>query len=164
MSREELVQKFGELIWLRLTLGQLNTPTTAEMDRKDADKIAISIAPEIERLLAAEREPMKCGHPKACLVPIEGTIGILYANPEPNEQCSVCIQLEAERERVREMCVGELERSAKDCFAIADGTDGDGREAWRRVAAQYQASANDIRQLDLTKDLAPSSTEEKENG
>ena len=29
---------------------------------------AAMLAPEIERLLADERKPMECGHPRACLV------------------------------------------------------------------------------------------------
>lgn len=52
MSREilssETVERFAELIWTSLTVG-----------RSDADKIAATIAPEIERLLAQEREKVR---------------------------------------------------------------------------------------------------------
>ena len=60
-----------------------------------------TLAREIERFLAAEREPMECGHPKACLV--EREITNIEKNEGPlddTEYCSAC----AERERVREMC------------------------------------------------------------
>lgn len=51
---------------------------------------------EIERLLAQEREPMECGHPKACLVDwcekMEGPAHTAY--------CSACVEREKAREIV----------------------------------------------------------------
>ena len=114
MSREELVQKFGELIWTRVIL-----------DREDADKVAELIAPEVERLLAAERE------------------------------------------RVRRMCCRVM------CFRCAEGNKPfDNGTTWlhlleKKVSSTTKESWNEdceaaaIRQLDLTKDLAPSREEEE---
>ncbi len=94
---------------------------------------AAMLAPEIERLLAEERKPMECGHPKACLSPI--TVEYRDGTLEDAQECSFCVQLKVEREKVRELCL---------------------KAAWGTRGADA------IRQLDLTKDLAPS-MEEKQN-
>ena len=102
------------------------------------------------------REPMECGHPKACFVEEEG-----YESGGPQgwvvtqaQGCSAC----AEREKVRELCA-----------VVCD--DMDGWRAWVGIpgftgapteadaAAGYLADK--IRQLDLTTSLAPSTEEGK---
>ena len=106
---------------------------------KDAIK---DITQEIERLLADEREPIECGHPKACLA----WRNVIATQGEPGEvcgqrYCSAC----AERERVREMCVKELAVLRDQWDALTSGElDNDGVAACR-------SGIELIRQLDLTK-------------
>ena len=98
----------------------------------------------IEHLLADEREPMECGHPKACLVQRE--ISNIEKNEGPlndTEYCSACV----EWERVREMCAEEAQSR---CLRVMDGDSPCKR-------CRQCASVVAIRQLDLT---VPSSTEE----
>ena len=95
-------------------------------------------AEEIERLLAQERESMECGHPRACWVELkaEAPDGSMQGYAA---ECSAC----AEREKVREMCA---------------------KAAWNFMTGGWMCDAEDvadeIRQLDLTKELAGSSAEE----
>ena len=99
--------------------------------------------PIVKRLLADERKPMECRHPKACLVQRE--ISNIEKNEGPlndTEYCSVC----AERERVREMCA-----------VLAGKTLVEELTPQKIVRIVMEA----IRQLDLTKDLAPN-TEERQ--
>ena len=169
MSREELVQKFGELIWTRVIL-----------DREDADKVAELIAPEIERLLADEREkaaqfewnlahePAKCGHARANWKDPQ------WGTPEykGHEKCEACQAIAAERERVREMCAVEILKRAgelRDLLKTIEESCGPGdvdaeteRLRMENRAEELELVAAGIRQLNLTKDLAPST--EKVNG
>ncbi|KKL14090.1 hypothetical protein LCGC14_2519240 [marine sediment metagenome] len=94
------------------------------------------LAPEIERLLADEREPMECGHPRACWVELkaEAPDGSMQGYAA---ECSAC----AEREKVREMCAAYVEGWINHQFK------------WRDAAPLL---ADEIRQLDLT---APSTEE-----
>lgn len=94
----------------------------------------------IERLLADEREPMKCGHPKACMVPEHFFIAMKPCNKPYDvyvceicgqnmhkhtdgggtawimkEYCSAC----AEQEKVRETCAEWMEHSVdRGCIGI----------------------------------------------
>lgn len=102
-------------------------------------ELSRELCAEIERLLADEREPMKCGHPKAC-----------FKKGPPKEvsslpgYCLACV----ERERVREMCAEWMEHSIdRGCI----GTVG-----------ECSCGLEGFLQLDLTKELAPSSREEQE--
>ncbi len=105
------------------------------------EEVAKFVAPIIERLLADERKPMKCEHPKACWIQEDSSDpdkrGVFYEKG----WCSAC----AEREKVREMFSAALRK-------IEGGDDG-----WNFALARAEKI---IRQLDLTKDLAASSTEE----
>ena len=71
---------------------------------------AAMLEPVIERLLAAERAPMECGHPKACWMPqMISCPGPIPHEPEEfceccESRCLACAQLKAEREKAREMC------------------------------------------------------------
>ena len=112
-------------------------------------RVAEGVAPHVERLLADEREPMECGHPKACLVQRE--ISNIEKNEGPlndTEYCSACV----ERERVRERCAGEVVKTW--CKF---------RDAKRKPMVRDLLSNLEqvILQLDLTKDLAPSREEGK---
>ncbi|KKL84918.1 hypothetical protein LCGC14_1959970, partial [marine sediment metagenome] len=121
-------------------------------------------------LLADERKPMECGHPKACWVQPEpereeifhevthdmamdaGDMSLegqpmpetIWHEKEP--YCSAC----AEREKVREMCAKYLEKQAAECADFADKETGEVRAAWNRGESWYEDSADAIRQLDLT--------------
>ena len=96
----------------------------------------------IKRLLAAERKPMECGHPKACYFAFEHVDEGTGEHLGTEEGCSACV----ERERVREMCVRRL------------GEMGGGYNTWQQVIVEAQEV---LRQLDLTKSLAPSTEEGK---
>ncbi|KKK85045.1 hypothetical protein LCGC14_2777210, partial [marine sediment metagenome] len=106
-------------------------------------RVAEGVAPHVVRLLADEREPMECGHPRACWVELkaEAPDGSMQGYAA---ECSAC----AGREKVREMCALVAE---EECDKVP-GPDSD----WPSRIGDA------IRQLDLTKELAPSSTEEKE--
>ena len=146
MSRDEitkaLVEELKRLTWLT------DTP----------QPIAENLVPIVERLLADEREPMKCGHPRACLVsglnkPIEPI------ELDSSTRCSAC----AERERVREVlnwALGELQgRGYSEATPKhACGYTGNPEGAYCEFCDMW-VKAQEL--LDLT---APSSTEEKGNG
>ena len=89
-------------------------------------ELAVISAKEIERLLAAERKLMKCGHPKMCLV----DWGDKMEGPAHTAYCSFCSELK----KVREKCA-----KAAWNFMVAPG--------------MYDEDdvADEIRQLDLTK-------------
>ena len=98
-----------------------------------------------------ERKPMECGHPRACLV--EREVTNIEKNEGPlndTEHCSAC----AEREGVREMCAKHVEAAGCHCPHSSIWSS----EKWdRRHSTTCQVTlAFEIRQLDLTKDLAPS--------
>ena len=104
-------------------------------------RVAEGVAPHVKRLLADERKPMECGHPKACIEYVP------EAFSEPGGTalvigCSAC----AEREKVKKLCA-----NAAWNFMVGGG--------------MYDEDdvADEIRGLDLTKDLAPSTEEEKGN-
>ncbi len=114
----------------------------------------------IERLLAAERKPMECGHPRACLSPI--TVEYRDGTLEDAQECSFCVQLKAEREKVRETCANvSMIAAALYCGVpkrVRHAIEAEGyvQEHWESVFASIVADK--IRQLGLT---APSSTEEE---
>ncbi|KKK56246.1 hypothetical protein LCGC14_3066440, partial [marine sediment metagenome] len=123
------------------------------------------VATHVERLLAQERELMECKHPKSCwvdegdcLIRVDEGSPPLYSPSmrRPRKYCSTC----AEREKVREMCAQHFEKEALECANFADKETGESRAAWNREETRYEDCAWVIRQLDLTKDLAPSSREE----
>jgi len=108
------------------------------------------ITQEIERLLAAEREPMECGHPKACWH--EATL------PTTLSVCKWCLSLNLlekvyqhagsiEREKVREMCA----EVAKD---FCDESVPESPVSVQYLTDKYGTleAEQAIRQLDLTKD------------
>ena len=124
-------------------------------NQKDINRHAFDdVFPYFERLLAAECQEAydemerveECGH--------------VFANIQPNG-CLVCRLLADERERVREMCIHAL-------VFMRDEAEVKYAEAGAITSASYEhgaaagliAAIAEIRQLDLTKDLAPSSTEE----
>jgi hypothetical protein len=113
---------------------------------------------EVECLLAQEREPMECGHPRACFIglaphePCDRIGGCLHDLNPPMEKCkcdnhgycSVC----AEREKVREKYDQELIRLAERLHDIGE----------LEIGKTVESVADGLR--DLTKDLAASSREE----
>jgi len=142
---------------------------TGDMHMSYRDLAAIS-AKEIERLLAAEREPMECGHPKACLVPEHFFEAMKPCNKPYDvyvceicgqnmhkhtdgggtawimkEYCSAC----DEREKVRGMCVEFLERYHG---SLHEHQSVDAPLERSIVYESPKDVANKIRQLDLTKD------------
>ena len=98
--------------------------------------------------LADERKPMECGHPRACWVELkaEAPDGSMQGYAA---ECSAC----AERERVRERCA-----SAAIGVSMAPSE----MPNDRLMLAQdvRRRCVETIRQLDLTKDLAPSTEED----
>ncbi|KKL61143.1 hypothetical protein LCGC14_2198250 [marine sediment metagenome] len=111
---------------------------------------------EIERLLADERQPMECGHPRACLKLTDEEEKLLLgyqAAPcsgaetshelrQKWQKCSAC----AERERVREMCAAV----AKD---FCDESEPGNSVSVKYLEDKYGTldALQAIRQLDLTK-------------
>jgi len=122
--------------------------------QKDINRHAFDdVLPYFERLLAAEREPMECGHPRACLAG-NGRGGI-------NFEVLVCTAC-AEREKVREMALREVS-AAMDAIIRLKEVAQDGRvsvpdttpkERVRQLHCALnwlQTVIEPIRQLKLTK-------------
>ena len=136
MKREELANKFCEL----------TCPNPEDHNKKPhpCEYVALTV----ERLLAQEREPTECGHPKSCLSPI--TVEYRDGTVEDAQECSFCVQLKSEREKVREMCAHYLEVEADRDTIVEDELKPLGQTILKTAALH-------LRLLDLT---APSSTEE----
>ena len=109
------------------------------------------------------RELLSCGHPKACLVDVTPANSRIFRGDGVEERfvkCSACV----EREKVREMCAKNLERNAEHLEMLTRTEDNQEVgptliQGWKDNAHSLRLQADAIRQLDLTKDLAPSSTE-----
>ena len=145
MSRE-ITQRFCDFVWMKVVRDALS--------RGDADKI---VGTEIERLLAQEREPMECRHPKICLSPI--TVEYRDGTLEDAEECSFCVQIKAEREKGREILswtLGELQGRGYSEIKPkhACGYTGNPEAAYCEFCDMWVKAQE---YLDLT---APSSTEE----
>ncbi len=152
MSRE-IVKSFCDFVWMKVVRDAAN--------RDEVDKI---VGTEIERLLADEREPMECEHPKACWksaqpATFETVDDLRDDKPITQEiapHCSAC----AERERVREMCAGAA------CCLCEEGIplhkDGLHHRSEDGSPTFTVCGSIKIRELDLTK--LDESGEEKVNG
>ncbi len=132
-----------------------------EAIRQTAERVATFI----ERLLADERAHGRQeanGDWLSCLIGRAGdtSYGEL-AGPILNVSDTLTRFIEAEREKVREMCIEAAElvsgQAHDECLRAVLNTRIDRLDGETRGA---QRVANAIRQLDLTKDLAASSTEE----
>ncbi|KKK56918.1 hypothetical protein LCGC14_3059710 [marine sediment metagenome] len=119
---------------------------------------------EIERLLADEREPMECGHPRAYLKLTNEEERLLL-----DYQAAPCSGAETSHELRQkwQKCSACAERDKARVLAemIQEGYDEDDEEDSRPAISFWERihkKANEvIRQLDLTKDLAPSTEEGK---
>ena len=106
------------------------------------------------------RELLSCGHPRACLV--EREVTNIEKNEGPlndTEHCSACV----ERERVRNMCIARLERGKVHIHPVLEGLDGS-ETTQRDMEKAVRDCVKLLRQLDLTKDLAPSTEEHGKPG
>ncbi len=161
--------------WLSCLIGRAGDTSYGEL----AGPI-LNVSDTLTRFIEAERKPMECGHPRACLVP-----GHFFRAMKPcnkpydvyvceicgqqmhshtdgggtawimKEYCSTC----AERERVREMCCQAFCSYCKeDNKNLFTGVDGFlmHRIKYEGTDVSDVCAAAPIRQLDLTKDLAPS--------
>jgi hypothetical protein len=151
--------------------------------QKDINRHAFdAVLPYFERLLAAEREPMGCGHPKACLVPEHFFVAMKPCNkPYDVYVCEICGQNMHKHTDgggtawiMKEYCSACAEREkVRVKFELAllprkDEADVKYAEASAVVRADYEHGRSDglaiavevIRQLDLTQGLAANSAEE----
>ena len=130
-------------------------------DRAFFEKALTRSYQDIEKAATeARREEMECGHPKACLVQRE--ISNIEKNEGPlndTEYCSAC----AERERVVEKLMPFTSHKSP-CLWDTPPTQWYEKDIHWQLRKECSCGLQEaIRQLDLIKDLAPSSTKEETN-
>jgi len=136
MSRECIERAITEVVNIR------SSP------EKSISRINRESVEVIERLLTDEREPMECGHPKACWIGEQVWKGESDAVPGKEATwtvapyCSACV----EREKVREMCLATCRMAKNDAKerALRVGT-----YFWKGREAGADACIDGIEQLDL---------------
>ncbi len=98
-----------DLMWCERCVAQ--AIAEAEADLRKVAPFAVVARMKVVRAAAKDdlRKPLPCGHAAANLVPIEGALGLLYRNPEPNEQCSVCAEVERARRETKKKCIEVVE-------------------------------------------------------
>ena len=152
MSREEIVEMLEGYLAVRSEVWVSTQPGQNK-------RVAQWMAPGVERLLADERADVVGRilgfNTQLGCTPQEGYKDLADALRDTKHLIA------QEREKVREMCAEYLEKEASKCIDFADKESGETRAAWYREESWYQNSADAVRQLDLTKDLAPSREEGK---